>query len=66
MPVIVNYKCDDCKIASICQGKNKLKPFTDEAKVDLGVILEMTDCYNYIGESTIVSSSEETDEEDED
>ena len=63
MPVIVNYKCDDCKIAPICQGKNKLKPFTDDAKVDLGVILQMTECKNYIGESTEILSSEDEDEE---
>lgn len=50
--MIVNYKCDDCKLASICQAKNKLKPFTEEAKVDLGVLLQMKECKTYIKETT--------------
>lgn len=50
--MIINYKCDDCKLSSICQAKNKLKPFTEEAKVDLGVLLQMKECKTYIKETT--------------
>lgn len=45
--MIVDYKCDTCAISSICSGKTKLKPFTEDAKVDLGIMLRMVECVNY-------------------
>ena len=39
--MINNQKCDDCV------AKNKLKPFSDEARVDLGVELEFISCTDY-------------------
>lgn len=45
--MIVDYKCDSCELASICNAKTKLKPFTEEAKVDLGVMLRMAECANF-------------------
>ena len=35
--MINNQKCDDCVFQTKCVAKNKLKPFSDEARVDLGV-----------------------------
>ena len=45
--MIIDYKCDTCAISSICSGKAKLKPFTEDAKVDLGIMLRMVECVNY-------------------
>lgn len=45
--MIIDYMCEDCAIASVCKAKGKLKAFTDDAKVDLGVALSMVDCRNY-------------------
>lgn len=45
--MITDYKCDTCSLTSICQGKTKLKPFTEEAKVDLGIMIRMLECENY-------------------
>ena len=51
--MIVVYKCDDCRLSSICQGKAKLKPFTEDAKTDLGIMLRMVECDNYSPEGDI-------------
>lgn len=63
--MIVDYKCDTCAISSICSGKAKLKPFTDEAKVDLGIMLRMADCANY-REDTGIEPQEDIRLDDED
>lgn len=46
--MVYNQKCDDCVFASKCVAKNKLKPFTEEARTDLGVDLNFVGCNNYI------------------
>ena len=51
--IITEYKCDTCSLASICCGKAKLKPFTEEAKIDLGIMLRMVECANYTEEKDI-------------
>ena len=51
--MIVDYKCDNCRLSSICQGKAKLKPFSEDAKTDLGVMIRMVDCNNYSPEEEI-------------
>lgn len=50
--MITNQKCVSCAFQSKCVAKNKLKPFTDNARVDLGVELEFVNCADYkeIGE----------------
>ena len=45
--MINNQKCDDCVFQTKCVAKNKLKPFSDEARVDLGVELEFISCTDY-------------------
>lgn len=45
--MVNNLKCDTCTFASKCKALAKLKPFLDEAKVDLGVELTFVDCVDY-------------------
>ena len=45
--MITNQKCDDCVFQTKWVEKNKLKPFSDEARVDLGVELEFISCTDY-------------------
>lgn len=45
--MVNNQKCETCKLSGICVAENKLKPFTEEAKTDLGVELEFVDCERY-------------------
>ena len=42
--MVTNLICDACKFQPKCVGYNKLKPFTDEARTDLGIELEMQKC----------------------
>ena len=42
--MITNQKCESCAFQSKCVAKNKLKPFSDEARVDLGVELNFISC----------------------
>lgn len=64
--MIVDYKCDTCAISSICSGKAKLKPFTEDAKVDLGILLRMADCANYRADTGIEPQENVSLEDDED
>lgn len=45
--MINNQKCETCAFQIKCVAKNKLKPFSDEARVDLGVELEFISCVDY-------------------
>ena len=45
--MITNQKCESCAFQTKCVAKNKLKPFSDEARVDLGVELEFISCDDY-------------------
>lgn len=46
--MVSNLICDACKFQPKCVGYNKLKPFTDEARADLGVELEMKKCNDFV------------------
>lgn len=46
--MIYNQKCDDCVFGVKCVAKNKLKPFSEDAKVDLGVELKFIGCTDFI------------------
>ena len=46
--MVTNLICDDCKFQPKCVGYNKLKPFTDEARTDLGIELEMQKCNDFV------------------
>lgn len=56
-------KCDACRLGKICKVKSKLKPFTDDAKVDLGVELTFDACVNFAEVDNVVL--DETEDEDE-
>lgn len=45
--MINNQKCETCVFQVKCVAKNKLKPFTDEARTDLGVELDFVSCAEY-------------------
>ena len=45
--MITNQKCESCAFQTKCVAKNKMKPFSDEARVDLGVELEFISCTDY-------------------
>ena len=57
--MISNQKCEDCVFALKCVARNKMKPFTSEAKIDLGVDLDFTGCNNYM--STTDAEDENSD-----
>ena len=62
--MIKNSKCDTCKLGKICKVKSKLKCFTDEAKVDLGVKLTFDECANFVKyEDDELDETEEDEEE---
>lgn len=46
--MVTNLICDACKFQPKCVGYNKLKPFTEEARTDLGVELEMQKCNDFV------------------
>jgi len=45
--MVNNIKCDTCKFQPKCVGYNKLKPLTDEARVDLGITLNFVSCNDF-------------------
>ena len=45
--MINNQKCVECSIFDICKAAQKLKAFTDESRVDLGVTLDFKGCTNF-------------------
>ena len=48
--MVDGMKCYDCSLINVCKTYSKLKPFTDEAKVDLGVSITFNNCDHYIAE----------------
>lgn len=57
--MIDGMKCYECGLLNVCKAYGKLKSFSDEAKVDLGVNLTFDDCNHYISdEDTDVSKDE--------
>lgn len=46
--MVTNLICDACKFQPKCIGYNKLKPFTGEARTDLGIELEMQKCNVFV------------------
>ena len=46
--MINNLKCDKCNFQEKCVARNKLKPFMQTARVDLGVELTLVNCVDYI------------------
>ena len=46
--MVTNLICDACKFQPKCVGYNKLKLFTDEARTDLGIELEMQKCNDFV------------------
>lgn len=46
--MVNKIKCYDCSLLDVCKAYSKLKPFTEDAKVDLGVELTFNSCEHYI------------------
>lgn len=46
--MVNGMKCYECSLLDVCKVYSKLKPFTDEAKVDLGMELTVNDCKHHI------------------
>ena len=57
--------CYDCSLFNVCKGYSKLKPFTEEAKVDLGVEITFNKCEHYISEDQIAEAGDEQADADE-
>lgn len=49
--MVNGIKCYDCSLFDVCKAYAKIKPLTDEAKVDLGVELTFNNCKHYISET---------------
>lgn len=45
--MVKNLKCDECVFQTKCVARNKLKPFLDDARTDLGVTLNFEDCVDF-------------------
>lgn len=45
--MVRDLKCDVCAFQSKCVAYKKLKPFTDEARIDLGVDITFNSCVDY-------------------
>ena len=60
--MIINQMCEDCVFQNKCVAKNKLKPFSDEARNDLGVEL----IFNYCREFQDINEGVEDEEESKD
>ncbi len=44
---INNFICENCDHYTVCKVVDKLTPFTDEAKKDLGIALTINSCEEY-------------------
>ena len=44
---IENYICEACNHLDVCKVNDKLQPFHEDAKKDLGVTLVIHDCENF-------------------
>ena len=52
--------CEDCVFQNKCVAKNKLKPFSDEARNDLGVELIFNQCREFQDINEGVEDEEES------
>lgn len=48
--MVKNLKCDECVFSTKCVARNKLKPFMDDARTDLGVMLTFENCIDFTSE----------------
>ena len=46
--MVNNQACINCVFSGMCVAEAKLKPFTEEAKKDLGLTLNFVACERYI------------------
>ena len=46
--MVNNQACINCVFSGMCVAEAKLKPFTEEAKKDLGLTLNFVTCERYI------------------
>lgn len=44
---IENFICSNCDHYTVCKVYDKLAPFSDEAKKDLGVTITMNECIQF-------------------
>lgn len=44
---IENYMCRECRHGGLCKIEEKIVPFDENAKKDLGVTIIMHDCENF-------------------
>ncbi len=45
--MIKNNICEECDRVEVCKIADKLAPFSEDAKKDLGVTIEIDTCENY-------------------
>jgi hypothetical protein len=45
--MINNYKCNNCDHFTVCKVADKLAPFHEDAKKELGVTITMNDCIEF-------------------
>lgn len=57
--MVNDFKCLDCKFVDKCVAYNKLKAFTEDARVDLGVELTFVSCVDYSEEDEAADEDEQ-------
>ena len=45
--MINNYICENCSHFTVCKVADKLAPFSEDAKRDLGVSITINDCLEF-------------------
>ena len=45
--MINNYICENCSHYMVCKVADKLKPFSEESKKDLGVEITVNNCLEF-------------------
>lgn len=63
--MIVNLKCDDCIFQGKCAAYKKLKPFSEDARTDLGVEIKFLSCDSYTPIDEEENNEDEVKEEEE-
>lgn len=63
--MINNLKCDTCRFEEKCTARAKLKPFLEDAKVDLRVELTFESCEDYQVSADAAPGGEVDPEDDE-
>jgi hypothetical protein len=62
--MVNGIKCYECSLFDVCKAYSKLKPFTEEARVDLGVEITFNDCKHYISNDEDNAENADTSEEE--